>query len=119
MMRRWVLAWRICFVILRRTIHRVLITAGSLLYFVSGLLDSARPESGVDIDDYYIDLVFYNYMLKCFFLIDLKTHQITHQDVGQMDMYVRMYDQMKRSEGDNPTIGIIPNYNLSPFGVVT
>lgn len=60
-----------------------------------------------DIDDYYIDLVFYNYMLKCFFLIDLKTHQITHQDVGQMDMYVRMYDQMKRSEGDNPTIGII------------
>lgn len=46
-------------------------------------------------------------MLKCFFLIDLKTHQITHQDVGQMDMYVRMYDQMKRSEGDNPTIGII------------
>lgn len=60
-----------------------------------------------DIDEYYIDLVFYNYLLKCFFLIDLKTHQITHQDVGQMDMYVRMYDKLKRSEGDNPTIGII------------
>lgn len=57
--------------------------------------------------DYYIDLVFYNYILKCFVLIDLKTSKITHQDVGQMDMYVRMYDELKRSEGDNPTIGII------------
>ena len=44
---------------------------------------------------------------QCFFLIDLKTHQITHEDVGQMDMYVRMYDKLRRSEGDNPTIGII------------
>ncbi len=57
--------------------------------------------------DYYIDLVFYNYILKCFVLIDLKTKQITHQDVGQMDMYIRMYDELKRSEGDNPTIGIV------------
>lgn len=57
--------------------------------------------------DYYIDLVFYNYILKCFVLIDLKTEKITHQDVGQMDMYIRMYDEMKRSEGDNPTIGIL------------
>lgn len=57
--------------------------------------------------DYYIDLVFYNYILKCFCLIDLKTTRVTHQDVGQMDMYVRMYDELKRSEGDNPTIGII------------
>lgn len=57
--------------------------------------------------DYYIDLVFYNYILKCFVLIDLKTEKITHQDVGQMDMYTRMYDEMKRSEGDNPTIGIV------------
>lgn len=56
--------------------------------------------------DYYIDLVFYNYILKCFVLIDLKTEKITHQDVGQMDMYIRMYDELKRSEGDNPTIGI-------------
>lgn len=57
--------------------------------------------------DYYIDLVFYNYILKCFVLIDLKTERITHQDVGQMDMYIRMYDELKRSEGDNPTIGIV------------
>lgn len=57
--------------------------------------------------DYFIDLVFYNYILKCFVLIDLKTQKITHQDVGQMDMYIRMYDDLKRSEGDNPTIGIV------------
>lgn len=57
--------------------------------------------------DYYIDLVFYNFILKCFVLIDLKTETITHQDVGQMDMYVRMFDELKRSEGDNPTLGIL------------
>lgn len=57
--------------------------------------------------DYYIDLVFYNFILKCFVLIDLKTESITHQDVGQMDMYVRMFDELKRSEGDNPTLGIL------------
>ena len=60
-----------------------------------------------DVGDYFIDLVFYNYILKCFLLIDLKTSRITHQDVGQMDMYVRMYDNLKRTEGDNPTIGLI------------
>lgn len=60
-----------------------------------------------DMGDFYIDLVFYNYILKCFFLIDLKTSQISHQDVGQMDMYVRMYDQLKRTESDNPTIGLL------------
>ena len=58
-------------------------------------------------DDYYIDLVFYNYILKCFVLIDLKTKKITHQDVGQMDMYIRMYDEMKKAPDDNPTLGII------------
>lgn len=58
-------------------------------------------------DDYFIDLVFYNYILRCFVLIDLKTNRITHQDVGQMDMYVRMYDDLKRNEGDNPTLGIV------------
>ena len=57
--------------------------------------------------DYYIDLVFYNYILKCFVLIDLKTGRITHQDVGQMDMYIRMYDELKRGKGDNPTLGIV------------
>ena len=60
-----------------------------------------------DMGDFYIDLVFYNYILKCFLLVDLKTERITHQDVGQMDMYVRMYDKLKRTEGDNPTIGLI------------
>ncbi|MGI6578771.1 MAG: PDDEXK nuclease domain-containing protein [Saccharofermentanales bacterium] len=62
-------------------------------------------------EDYFIDLVFYNYILKCFVLFDLKTGKITHQDVGQMDMYVRMYDELKRSEGDNPTIGIVLCYD--------
>jgi predicted nuclease of restriction endonuclease-like (RecB) superfamily len=57
--------------------------------------------------DYYIDLVFYNYILKCFVLIDLKTSRITHQDVGQMDMYIRMYDELKKSPDDNPTLGIV------------
>lgn len=57
--------------------------------------------------DYFIDLVFYNYILKSFVLIDLKTTTITHQDVGQMDMYVRMYDERVRGEDDNPTIGIV------------
>lgn len=60
-----------------------------------------------DTDDYYIDLVFYNYLMRCFVLIDLKATRLTHQDVGQMDMYVRMYDELKRNKGDNPTIGIL------------
>ena len=60
-----------------------------------------------DANDYYIDLVFYNIELKCYVLIDLKVGKITHQDIGQMDMYVRMYDELKRTEGDNPTIGIV------------
>ena len=58
-------------------------------------------------EDYYIDLVFYNYILKCFVLIDLKTSKITHQDVGQMDMYIRMYDELKKAPDDNPTLGIV------------
>jgi len=60
-----------------------------------------------ETDDYYIDLVFYNIELKCYVLIDLKMGKITHQDVGQIDMYVRMYDDLKRKEGDNPTMGIL------------
>lgn len=60
-----------------------------------------------EAEDYYVDLVFYNYLLKAFVLVDLKVGKISHQDVGQMDMYVRMYDELKRSEGDNPTIGIL------------
>lgn len=60
-----------------------------------------------DTEDYYIDLVFYNIELKCYVLVDLKMGKVTHQDVGQIDMYVRMYDDLKRKEGDNPTIGIL------------
>ena len=58
-------------------------------------------------EDYYIDLVFYNYHLRCFVLIDLKTTKLRYQDVGQMDMYVKMYDDLMRPEGHNPTIGIL------------
>jgi predicted nuclease of restriction endonuclease-like (RecB) superfamily len=60
-----------------------------------------------DAGDFFIDLVFYNIILKCYVLIDLKVGQITHQDVGQMDMYVRMYDELRRGEDDNPTLGIV------------
>lgn len=60
-----------------------------------------------DTQDYYIDLVFYNIELRCYVLVDLKMGTITHQDVGQIDMYVRMYDELKRKEDDNPTLGIL------------
>lgn len=60
-----------------------------------------------EAEDYFIDLVFYNYILKCFVLIDLKTTKINHQDVGQMDMYIRMYDELRKGVDDNPTIGIV------------
>ena len=66
-------------------------------------LESAKKRQ----QDFYVDLVFYNYLLKCFVLIDLKIGQLTHQDIGQMDMYVRMYDDLRRNEGDNPTVGIL------------
>jgi hypothetical protein len=68
---------------------------------------SRQQRINTELSHYYIDLVFYNYILKCFVLIDLKIGKLTHQDIGQMDMYVRMYDELKRTEGDNPTIGII------------
>jgi len=60
-----------------------------------------------ETQDFYIDLVFYNYLLNCFVIIELKTHTITHKDIGQLDMYVRMYDKLKRKDSDNPTIGIL------------
>ena len=60
-----------------------------------------------DVGDFFVDLVFYNVILKCYVLIDLKTKKITHQDVGQLDMYVRMFDDLKRTEGDNPTVGLL------------
>lgn len=60
-----------------------------------------------ETQDFYIDLVFYNYILKCFVLVDLKQGSLKHQDIGQMDMYVRMFDSLKKGDDDNPTIGII------------
>jgi predicted nuclease of restriction endonuclease-like (RecB) superfamily len=60
-----------------------------------------------DTADFYIDLVFYNYLLKCFVIIELKTHAITHADIGQLDMYVRMYNDIKKPKDDNDTVGIL------------
>jgi len=60
-----------------------------------------------ETQDFFIDLVFYNYILKCFVILELKTHKITHQDIGQLDMYVRMFDDLERTPGDNSTIGIL------------
>lgn len=60
-----------------------------------------------ELSDFYIDLVFYNYILKCFVIVDLKRGKLTHQDIGQMDMYVNMFDAKEKAKEDNPTIGII------------
>jgi len=60
-----------------------------------------------ELSTFYIDLVFYNYILKCFVVIDLKRGKITHQDIGQMDMYINMFDDLEKAKEDNPTIGII------------
>lgn len=79
-----------------------------LLELGKGFAFVARQQRiSTESKDFYIDLVFYNYLLKCFVLIDLKTGELTHQDIGQMDMYVRIYDDLKRNEGDNPTVGIL------------
>ena len=61
----------------------------------------------IDGDHFYIDLVFYNYLLRCFLLIDLKIGKLTHQDIGQMDFYARYFEQEVKQESDNPTIGLI------------
>ncbi|MGO4772153.1 YhcG family protein [Flavobacterium sp. W22_SRS_FK3] len=79
-----------------------------LLEFGKGFAFVARQQHIVtDTSDFYIDLVFYNYILKCFVIIDLKTGSLSHQDIGQIDMYVRMYDDLKKSESDQSTIGIL------------
>ena len=79
-----------------------------LLELGKGFAFVARQQRiSTDDGDYYIDLVFYNFHLKCFVLIDLKIGRLTHQDVGQMDMYVRMFEERKRKQDDNPTIGLI------------
>ncbi|MCU1760387.1 PDDEXK nuclease domain-containing protein [Pseudomonas sp. 14P_8.1_Bac3] len=79
-----------------------------LLELGKGFAFIARQQRiSTDSKDFYIDLVFYNYLLKCFVIFDLKRGELTHQDVGQMDMYVRMYDDLKRGPEDGPTVGII------------
>jgi predicted nuclease of restriction endonuclease-like (RecB) superfamily len=83
-------------------LQRFLLELGKGFSFVA-----RQQRINTEFSHYYIDLVFYNYILKCFVLVDLKIGKLTHQDIGQMDMYVRMYDKLKRTEGDNPTIGII------------
>ncbi len=81
---------------------------GFLLELGKGFAFIARQQRiSTDSKDFYIDLVFYNYLLKCFVIFDIKRGELTHQDVGQMDMYVRMYDDLKRGPEDSPTVGII------------
>ena len=75
-----------------------------------------------DDEDFYIDLVFYHSVLKCYVLIDLKIGKLTHQDVGQMDSYIRMFDALQKNEDDNPTLGIIlcsePNATIAKYSVL-
>jgi predicted nuclease of restriction endonuclease-like (RecB) superfamily len=79
-----------------------------LLELGKGFAFVARQQRiSTESKDFYLDLVFYNYLLKCFVLFDLKTTDLAHQDIGQMDMYVRMYDEQRRGPEDNPTVGII------------
>jgi len=79
-----------------------------LLELGKGFAFVARQQRiSTESKDFYLDMVFYNYLLKCFVLFDFKTGELTHQDIGQMDMYVRMYDDLKRGADDNPTVGII------------
>ncbi len=79
-----------------------------LLELGKGFAFVARQQRvSTETKDFYVNLVFYNYLLKCFVLFDLKSGELAHQDIGQMDMYVRMYDDLKRGPEDNPTVGII------------
>ena len=79
-----------------------------ILELGKGFAFVARQEHiRTETSDFYIDLVFYNYLLKCFVIIELKTNKLTHQDLGQLDMYVRMYNDLKRQADDNPTIGLL------------
>ncbi|MCG6576509.1 DUF1016 domain-containing protein [Pseudomonas sp. AF32] len=81
---------------------------GFLLELGKGFAFIARQQRiSTDSRDFYLDLVFYNYLLKCFVIVDIKRGELSHQDIGQMDMYVRLYDDLKRSPDDKPTVGII------------
>jgi predicted nuclease of restriction endonuclease-like (RecB) superfamily len=83
-------------------IHSFLMELGKGFAFVG-----RQQRISTETKDFFIDLVFYNFLLKCFVLFDLKTGELAHQDIGQMDMYVRMFDDMRRGRDDNPTVGII------------
>lgn len=83
-------------------LQRFLLELGGGFSFVA-----RQMRISTETSDFYLDLVFYHYVLKCFVVIDLKTEKLSHQDIGQMDMYVRMFDDLKRGEGDNPTLGLI------------
>ena len=94
----------------KKTWQRVIISnlQAFLLELGKGFSFVARQKRiRFDDDDFYVDLVFYNFMLKCFLLIDLKIGKLTHQDVGQMDGYVRLFEDRFKVPGDNPTIGLI------------
>ncbi|AXP06530.1 DUF1016 domain-containing protein [Pseudomonas fluorescens] len=81
---------------------------GFLLELGKGFAFIARQQRiSTESKDFYLDLVFYNYLLKCFVIVDLKRGELSHQDIGQMDMYVRLYDELKRGPDDKPTVGII------------
>jgi predicted nuclease of restriction endonuclease-like (RecB) superfamily len=98
-------------------LHQFLLELGKGFAFVE-----RQQRIRTDDGDYYIDLVFYNYLLKCFVLVDLKLNKLTHQDVGQMDMYVRLFEEQKRSQSDNPTIGLIlcseHNHTVAKYSVM-
>ena len=83
-------------------LHKFLLELGKGFAFVA-----RQRHLRVENEDCFIDLVFYNYVLKCFVLVDLKVGKLSHQDVGQMDMYVRVFDEQQRQAGDNPTLGLI------------
>jgi hypothetical protein len=87
---------------LLENLHSFILELGKGFAFVG-----RQYHMNVENEHYYIDLVFYNYILKCFVLMDLKVGKLTHQDVGQMDMYVRLFEEKIRQKNDNPTIGII------------
>lgn len=61
----------------------------------------------IEGDEFFVDLVFYNRLLQCFVIIEIKTHKLTHQDIGQLQMYVNYYDRIEKNENENPTIGIL------------
>lgn len=95
--------------LLERDLERALMTQlqAFLLELGKGFAFVARQQRiSTESKDFYIDLVFYNYLLKCFVIFDLKRGELIHQDIGQMDMYVRMYDDLQRGPDDNPTVGI-------------